>query len=343
MRAGVAQGENPSEAKRRAKREAPGRTFKALTDRYMTEYARRPYGKRKGPKKSADRDERNLNLHVLPKWKDRDYAKIRRADVIELVEGLIADGTETLANRIHSLVSSVFSFAVDSDLVDANPCTRLKKRGQERAGQRVLSDAEICLFWARAAKKPVATSAALRLQLLTGVRPGEVAKMRYCELEHLDQPGKAAWTIPGERTKNGLAHVVPLAPMALEIISARIAAEASRKNDFPLFPSPSRPGKSMTAQSLGSALRSLTKTLPPSEAAETWTAHRPTPHDLRRTFRTRLPQIGVPADIRDRLMNHIPTDVGTKHYDRYQYMDEKRAALTTWDASLSTILKGGAS
>ena len=34
MRAGVALGENPSEAKRRAKREAPGRTFKALSDRY---------------------------------------------------------------------------------------------------------------------------------------------------------------------------------------------------------------------------------------------------------------------------------------------------------------------
>ena len=65
----------------------------------------------------------------------------------------------------------------------------------------------------------------------------------------------------------------------------------------------------------------------------------PTPHDLRRTFRTRLPQLGVPADIRDRLMNHIPTDVGTKHYDRYQYLDEKRAALMAWDASLAGILQ----
>ena len=66
MRAGVALGENPSEAKRRAKREAPGRTFGALSDRYLAEYARRK-------KKSADQDERNLNLHVLPKWRDRDF------------------------------------------------------------------------------------------------------------------------------------------------------------------------------------------------------------------------------------------------------------------------------
>ena len=82
MRAGVALGENPSEAKRRAKREAPGRTFKALSDRYLTEYARRK-------KRSADQDERNPNLHVLPKWKDRDFATLRRADVIELIEGIL--------------------------------------------------------------------------------------------------------------------------------------------------------------------------------------------------------------------------------------------------------------
>ena len=66
MRAGVANGENPSEAKRRAKREAPGRTFQALSDRYLTEYAQRK-------KKSADQDERNLNLHVLPKWGEGFY------------------------------------------------------------------------------------------------------------------------------------------------------------------------------------------------------------------------------------------------------------------------------
>jgi hypothetical protein len=39
-------------------------------------------------------------------------------------------------------------------------------------------------------------------------------------------------------------------------------------------------------------------------------------------------------------MNHIPSDVGSKHYDRYQYLDEKRAALFSWQTALSTILGG---
>jgi integrase len=350
LRKGVAGGENPSETKRRAKREAPGRTFKALSERYMKECARRPYGKRLQAKRSADQDDRNLNLHVLPKWQDRDYTVIRRADVIELVEGLIASGKETLANRVQSLVSGVFSFAVDSDLIDANPCTRLKKRGRERVGDRVLTDPEIRLFWQKVVQEPISpvTGEALRLQLLVGARPGEIAGIRRSEIEHLDQPAKAVWIVPSERTKNKLPHMVPLESAALKIVNARIAkiegsgqSGAARKNDFPIFPARNKSDKPMTAHALARAMSRLAEKLVGSWAGvKSWKASRPTPHDLRRTFRTRLPQIGVPADIRDRLMNHIPTDVGSKHYDRYQYLDEKRAALFSWQTAISTILDG---
>ena len=200
-------GEAASEA------ETPGRTFKALSDRYLIEYARRQ-------KKSAGADERNLNLHVLPKWKERDYTTLRRADVIELIEGILSDGKPVLANRVQALVSVVFSFAVDSDLIDANPCTRLRKRGEETPGERVLTEPEIRLFWHKVVEPPASpqTGLGLRLALLTGVRVGEVAGIEPLELEHLDDSARAVWTIPGNRTKNGLAHAVPLAPMALEII-----------------------------------------------------------------------------------------------------------------------------
>ena len=62
------------------------------------------------------------------------------------------------------------------------------------------------------------TGLGLRLALLTGLRIGEIAGIQPGELEHLDEPGKAVWTIPGSRTKNGRDHAVPLAPRALEII-----------------------------------------------------------------------------------------------------------------------------
>lgn len=314
LRKGVAGGENPSETKRRAKREAPGRTFKALSERYLAEYARRT-------KKSAHRDERNLVLHILPKWSELDYAAIRRRDVIELIEGIIADGKPVMANRVQSLISVVFSFAVDSDLMDANPCTRLKKRGEERAGQRVLTDPEIRLFWRNVVEAPASrqTGLGLRLALLTGVRIGEVAGLRPNELEHMGDSAQAVWSIPASRTKNGLAHVVPLAPLALEIAREII---------------PVTPG------AYAAAMERIAARLPGQEPAhKTWRDEPPTPHDLRRTVRTRLPQLGVPREVCDRIMNHAPADVGGRHYDRYSYLHEKREALKAWDRTLRSILE----
>ena len=58
----VASGVNPVEKKREDRCEAPSRTFEVLADRYMTEHARRH-------KRTAEADQRNLNLHVLPLWR----------------------------------------------------------------------------------------------------------------------------------------------------------------------------------------------------------------------------------------------------------------------------------
>ena len=160
----VSAGGNPAEAKRLAS--GGNKSFGALADRYLEEYARRK-------KRSYAVDERNLKNHVLPKWKNRTYASIKRADVIELIEELVANGTPTLANRIHSLISTIFTFALDAGLVDFNPCHRLRRRGQENVGHRVLSDAEIRLFWRGIVEPPLTRRAGLALATrIVDRRPG---------------------------------------------------------------------------------------------------------------------------------------------------------------------------
>ena len=157
LRRQIAMGDNPNETKRSARRDAASRTFAALSERYLNEYARRE-------KKSAYQDERNLRLHVLPAFGAREYSAIRRADVIEMIESIITAGTPTLANRVHSLISGIFSFAMDSDLIDANPCSRLRKRGVEKVGERVLSDPEIRLFWGVVMQSPISKEIGLALR-----------------------------------------------------------------------------------------------------------------------------------------------------------------------------------
>ena len=196
LRASVAEGVNPAEHKRRQRASAATRTFGAIADRYVEEYA-----KRHKKASSVREDERNLRLHLKPEWEHRSIDDIGRADVIELTEALAKSGREVLANRVQALVSGIFTFALDAGLTKSNPCWRLRRRAAEKAATRVLTDDEIRFFWPAVVLPPLTrrTGFALRLMLLTGVRPGEAAGLHRAEIQksgrcrkgHLGDPGGA--------------------------------------------------------------------------------------------------------------------------------------------------------
>jgi len=333
LRGKVAKGINPVTEKRRDREDAGSKTFRALSDRYIEEHAKRF-------KRSADADVRNLRLHILPKWSKRRYDHIGRADVIELVEGIVKDGSPVQANRVQALISTIFSFAVDADLVSANPCSRLRKRGAENRETRTLSDAEIKQLWRRAVVPPVTrrVGLALRLVLLTGCRPGEAAGINRSELHDIKTPANAAWLLPADRSKNGREHLVPLPALAVRTINS--ALELISDEDEFVFPSPVEKGGPITGHALTVAMRRLGDKIEGS-AAMTWKADPPSPHDLRRTVATRLSQSGVAAEDVSAVLNHVRSDVTGKHYDHYQRAAEKRRALNTWATELSAIVGDG--
>ena len=342
MRRQVAGGINPVSLKRQERADATTQTFQHLTGRYLEEHARRF-------KRSHATDERNLKLHVLPArtgtnpqpWEKRRYDGIRRADVIELIESIVKDGKPSLANSVHALISSIYTFAVDADLVGSHPCARLKKRGVERIGRRVLSDNEIRLFWPKITDAPVSlrVGLALRLMLLTGARPGEVAGLSRGELHSLEQAEPAAWVLPGARSKNKREHLIPLGTLARQTITEALAL--IKEGDGFLFPSPrgAKQRGPISPHALAVAMRRFADKAT-GKTSESWRAEPPTPHDLRRTVRTRLASIGIRKEICDRVLNHTPpkSDTGERHYNLYEYATEKRQALATWETALGAIL-----
>jgi integrase len=74
------------------------------------------------------------------------------------------------------------------------------------------------------------------------------------------------------------------------------------------------------------------------DARKSWQAAPPSPHDLRRTLGTRLAELRVPKEIRDRVLGHTPADVGSKHYNVHDFADEKRETLNRWALALDAIL-----
>jgi integrase len=112
-------------------------------------------------------------------------------------------------------------------------------------------------------------------------------------------------------------------------------------DDHFVFPSRSKMDDAVTRNALSVAMRRFSDQLKDKSAAtKTWRADPPSPHDLRRTFATRLSGLGVSKEDRDALLNHIRSDVGSKHYDLYERAKEKRVALSKWHDALTAVLNG---
>jgi integrase len=347
----VASGINPVDEKRKARDEAPTQTFEALSARYMTEHARRH-------KRTAETDQRNLNVHILPSWRSRPFDAIGRKDVIALCEGIVAKGSPIQANRVQALLSKIFSFALDAELVTANPCARLKKRSKETTATRVLSDEEIRLFWRRVGDPPNSKrmGQGLRLVALTGVRVTELAGAQIKEFERLDDAKNATWTIPAARSKNGKAHVVPLSGPALSIVvdlvkrATALAGEHSPPRF--VFASPNDPKKPIDGHAFSVAMIRFGNALSVAADAKdygfdevraitTWTSDRPSAHDLRRTLATRLAGSGIPAEDVSACLNHARRSITARHYDLYDRAREKRRAFDLWAEQVAGIIGEG--
>jgi hypothetical protein len=179
LRVEVTRGKDPA-AERKAERGVG--TFADLARRYHDQYASRET-------RSAAASRRIVE-NYLGAWAGLDARTITRADVRALKAKLSA--TPIMANRVLATASMIFNWAIGEDIIAGdNPC-RGVKHYEEKARERVLSDSELPLFWAAFDGAGLVKSSALKVILLTGQRPGEVAHMRR---EHLRD---GWWELPGE-------------------------------------------------------------------------------------------------------------------------------------------------
>ena len=163
---------------------------------------------------------------LAERWRDKLVSEITPDDVHDLVDEVRTKGTPGLKARTAMSDSAArvalmrlnrfFSWAVQSRLATANPCSQVWRPATGPARERVLSDAEIRWFWQAAGDLGEPFGPALRVLLLTGQRRGEVGGVRWDELSE----DRSTWTLPASRTKNGRAHVVPLPRQAQELIAS---------------------------------------------------------------------------------------------------------------------------
>jgi integrase len=343
VRAEVVDGGNP-QLTRRQKREAAklALTFDALADRYLSAYA-------KARKASWKHDEQRLG-RAREAFGTKAADSITRRDVIHFLDE-VKRTAPVQANRIQTIICTMFNWAVEEELLETNPIAGLRKRAKEAAGSRTLSDPEIRVLWRALEAAGAETEAgrdvadALIALLLTGQRPGEVAGTLQHEVVALGT-AEARWEIPGERMKGRRPHVVPLAPIARRIFENAITRRRQQNDKNGVFGSRYLNRKTLARHSLSQALKRVVRGLDPdmldsseaeADALPLLQQDPPTPHDFRRTVATGMAALGVPREDRKAVLGHVPGDIHGTVYDKYERLREKRAALALWETHLTAI------
>lgn len=175
------------------------------------------------------------------------------------------------------------------------------------------------------------TKAALKLTALLLLRPGNIRKLewKWVDLE------KEIITIPSmdmkrilEKKMNGSAHLVPLAPQAIEILQGMIPLTGHRKYVFTSMQAGDRP---MSENTITSALRRMG-----------FSGDEMTAHGFRATSETLMLELGISKEIIEVQLAHSKsnTDPLGAAYDRAEYLKKRRKMMHQWADYIDALRKG---
>lgn len=283
--------------------------------------------KLKGPKAKPGRvaAERIIADNALPQWRGRLIETITRAEVHELLDELVTSKGEPLARELRKHLTKMFNWAADRGLLNASPLAGMRRPELGYvARERVLSMEELRRIWDAAGEaEPGRTSypfgPMVRLLILTGQRRSEIAELErgWIDSEH------RTVEIPAARYKTKRPHVFPLSEPAWALVQS--LPKWNGGDCVFTTTSGARPvsgfSKAKAALDARIAQAGEKKGLGPMQP---WTVH-----DIRRSVATHMARLGVPQEHIERVLGHVVQGVaGT--YNRYSYLDEKRAALELW-------------
>ena len=262
-------------------------SFSSLAERYIEEHAKKS-------QKYWRQTQTALRHKRFKSLARRDVSEIEKRNVKKLLAEIPGNG---LANQTRALLHSIFNFAIEEDILTLNPVTRIKRR-QAASRTRVLNDEEIRAAWS----VPL-----FRVLLLTLQRPTNCKEILRSEIVG------NKWTIPADKFKTKITHVVPLVDTALETLSE--------------IPNPDDNDNYFTFGDCLDLVKVLSDLGVPNAQ----------PKDIQRTVRTRLSELGVAQDACERLQGHALPGIRAV-YDRCEFFEAKLNALRLWETELLRIV-----
>jgi integrase len=256
-------------------------------------------------------DTNSAPLHNLP------LASVDQAVIASRLNAIAKDGGAVSANRTRASLSAMFVWAMGEGLAAANPVAHTNRR-EEKPRERVLTDAELRTVWKSLDDDDY--SVIVKLLMLTGQRKGEIAGLRWSEIDFK----RGLISLPSERTKNARPHDLPISHTVQSLLQSRPRTDG---RDM-VFGSGDGPysGWSSSKAALDARAAGL----------KDWVLH-----DIRRSVATGMADIGIQPHIIEAVLNHVSGHKGgiAGIYNRATYSKEKAEALARWDAHIAAVVK----
>jgi integrase len=294
------------------------------------------YAKRSVGALWARETERLLKVEVIPMLGAKRLGVLSRAEVHALLDGIVDRGSPYTANRTLAVLRRMCNWAVERGIITNSPVEKIKPQAIEAARDRVLKDDEIRLAWRAFDSVGWPFGDIAKLLLLTGARRDEIAEGRWSEID----TAVKTWTIAKERSKNGVAHEIPLSDAATQIV-ARLP-RVGEKMDGLIFTTTGATPVSGFSRAKAAIDRVIVEAL--KERAADPAEVRPLAgwvfHDMRRTAASGMAGLGIAPHVVEAVLNHRSGTIKgvAAVYNRYNYAVEKRDALNKWAERVAAIV-----
>jgi integrase len=317
-------GIDPAEEKRDRRLASEADTFGRALEDYLA-YARRHWAA-----STFKEIKRVLEREPLQAWRERPLSSISRGDVVRLLDAIVAAGAEIGANRTLAYLRALFNWAVKRGRLPSSPVSGVDAPTKERTRDRVLSDDELRWLWCACERIDWPFGPLIKLLLLTGQRRDEVARLEWREIDL----GERLWTLPREKAKNNRAHEIHLSNAAIGVLNSipRVEALVFTSTGSTPVSGFSRAKLRVDAAMLAAKREELGEHCEP---IPNWVLH-----DLRRTTTTGLARLGFPPHVVDKILNHVSGTIRgvAAVYNRFEYFEERRAALEAWGRYVENLL-----
>lgn len=284
--------------------------------------------------------ERDLRQTFISEWAARPIAEIQPDDVKRIIRRAVDRDAKYQAFSDFALIRRLFNWSIGTDDhgLQFNPCDRLNAKdliGEREARDRVLTDPEFQAFWRATKRLRYPCGPLYQMLALTGLRLGEVCGARWSEFD-LD---RKEWTIPAARMKKTKAGAKPfMVPLTAAMVDVLNILPRFTTGQFLFsFDFGERPLRSNHFSDIKERLDVfMLEELQIADSKAKLPAF--VNHDIRRSVRTHLSALRISEEVREAVLAHVRPGIKGV-YDQHQYLDEKREALTLWNARLRSIVE----